>query len=73
MAMINREAGRKWELPTHQMQGLAFMGYRDENRLEPTYTFDPDELSISTLQEVSGFNSSRLSRWIIQPGIKIIL
>jgi hypothetical protein len=73
MALINREAGRKWELPTHQMQGLAFMGYRDENRLEPMYTFDPDQLSISPLQEVSGFNSSRLSRWIIQPGIKVIL
>ena len=73
MALINRESGRKWELPTHQIQGLRFMGYRDENRLEPTYTFDPDELSISPLQEVSGFNSSRLSRWIIQPGIKIIL
>jgi len=73
MALINRESGRKWELPTRQIQGLRFMGYRDENRLEPTYTFDPDELSVSPLQEVSGFNSSRLSRWIIQPGIKIIL
>ena len=73
MALINRESGRKWELPTHQIQGLAFAGYRDENRLEPMYTFDPDELSASPLQEVSGFTSSRLSRWMIQPGIKIIL
>jgi hypothetical protein len=73
MALINRDAGRKWELPTHQIQGLAFMGYRDENKLEPMYTFDPDQFSISPLQEVSGFNSARLSRWMIQPGIKIIL
>ena len=73
MALINRESGRKWEIPNHQIQGLAFMGYRDENRLEPMYTFDPDQLSISSLQEISGYNSSRLSRWMIQPGIKIIL
>jgi Carboxypeptidase regulatory-like domain len=73
MALINRESGRKWEIPTHQIQGLSFVGYRDESRLEPMYTFDPDQLSISSKQEVSSYNSSRLSRWMIQPGLKIIL
>lgn len=73
MALINRSSGRKWEIPYNRIEGPEFVGYKDEITLEPMYKFDPDVTSFSNKQEVAGFHHTRLSRWIIQPGIKIIL
>jgi hypothetical protein len=73
MALINRESGRKWEIPNNRMVGPEFLGYRDENTLEPIFQFDPDAAGFGNRQEVAGYNHTRLSRWIIQPGIKITL
>jgi len=71
LAIFSKTAGQKWELPDGRWPGPEFLGYRDENSLLPTYRVDPDKIFISPLEASGGFSGSRLSRWIIQPGIKI--
>ncbi len=73
LAMISKGAGQKWNLPDGRWIGPEFVGYRDENSLIPIYRVDPDKIFRSPLEEAGGFSGFRMSRWIIQPGIKITL
>jgi hypothetical protein len=72
-ALIFPEAGRKFSLPDRQWVGIEFLGYRDEINLEPLFRFDPDRIFRSPLRENSQFRVGQLSRWLIQPGLKITI
>lgn len=72
LGLIAQGAGQKWELPGGRWIGPEFVGYRDENSLVPIFRVDPDKIFQSPLEEASGFSGSRLTRWVIQPGIKIV-
>ncbi len=72
-ALLFREAGRKWVMPDDRYPGVEMLGFRDENSLVPLFRCDPDKIFRERVREGEEFRVGQLSRWLIQPGIKISL
>lgn len=72
-ALLFRGAGRKWEMPSDRYPGIEILGFRDENSLVPLYQCDPDRIFREPVREGGQFRMGQLSRWLIQPGIKVSL
>lgn len=72
-ALLFRGAGRKWVMPADRYPGIEVLGFRDENTLVPLYQCDPDKIFREPASEDGHFRTGQLSRWLIQPGIKITL
>jgi hypothetical protein len=72
-ALLFPGGGQKWIMPDGRYPGIRFMGYRDENSLTPVFQCDPEQLFRSPQRETISFSTGKLSRWLIQPGLKIIL
>lgn len=72
-ALLFRGGGRKFMLPDNRYRGISFLGFRDETSLTPLFRCDPDQLFRDQVTEIAGFQSGRLSRWLVQTGIKITL
>jgi hypothetical protein len=72
-ALLSRGAGSKFMLPDNRFQGITFLGFRDETSLTPLFRCDPDQLFRDQMTEIGGFQSGRLSRWLLQTGIKVTL
>jgi hypothetical protein len=72
-ALLFPGGGQKWIMPDGHYPGIRFMGYRDENSLTPVFQCDPEQLFRSPQRVTSSFSTGKLSRWLIQPGLKITL